>query len=346
MKQAKINYNTVDVVKFLLAILLVCAHTASERVNLPTILDSFCSLYIIAVPFFFIASSFFFFKKLTLTDNTKNIYRHWSKRIGMMYLAWSSIYICFVVINWIQNEASTGTIFEWLHKAIVFSTYPTIWFLPALWIAVSLVYWLKYKKKYSNKTILGIALLLYIIGSIEYSYYNINPILNMINQSYEAIMKTWRNGLFNGFIFAAIGLCIVQKEEMKISKSLLGTCFFGVFFIAEALIMKKINPSSDANFLFMLVPFSYFFFHLVCKIQIPNSPRFIILRKMSMVIFLSQRLFLSAIPSIIHSGAITGVWDLTENGTVALILVLLEIYLFSYILLKLASKIKLLQYLI
>ena len=61
---AKVNYNAMDVVKFLSAILLVCAHTASERVSLPGGLDLCCSLYIITVPFFFIASSFFLFRKL------------------------------------------------------------------------------------------------------------------------------------------------------------------------------------------------------------------------------------------------------------------------------------------
>ena len=58
------NYNMMDIAKFLSAILLVCAHTASERVELPRILDLLCSFYIITVPFFFIASAFLFFQKL------------------------------------------------------------------------------------------------------------------------------------------------------------------------------------------------------------------------------------------------------------------------------------------
>ena len=64
MDTIKKNYNMMDVAKFLSAILLVCAHTASERVELPRILDLLCSLYIITVPFFFIASAFLFFRKL------------------------------------------------------------------------------------------------------------------------------------------------------------------------------------------------------------------------------------------------------------------------------------------
>ncbi len=48
----KVNYNAMDVAKFLSAVLLVCAHTASERVSLPRVLDLCCSLYIVTVPFF------------------------------------------------------------------------------------------------------------------------------------------------------------------------------------------------------------------------------------------------------------------------------------------------------
>lgn len=67
MEATQKNYNMMDVAKFLSAILLVCAHTASERVELPRILDLLCSFYIITVPFFFIASAFLFFQKLEKT---------------------------------------------------------------------------------------------------------------------------------------------------------------------------------------------------------------------------------------------------------------------------------------
>lgn len=343
----KQRYNMIDVVKFFSAILLVCAHTASERVNLPEILDLACSLYIVTVPFFFVASSFFFFKKLNNCgeEEQKSVYRKYTKRIGVMYLAWSLIYFCFVATTWIQTDAGWSIILDFCHKSLVFTTYSTIWFLPALWIAVSLVYWLRYRFRLSLHVIIAIALVVYILGSIEYNYHSLNPIMETINDGYKAVMKTWRNGFFNGFIYACIGCVIAIGGGLNLVKSAIGTFAFGVAFLAEAFLMKRIVPSTDANFLLMLVPFSYFFFNLVCRIPLPDSKIYVPLRKMSMLIFVSQRLFLTAIPSVVTAGCVAGPWDITNNGVLALLMVLAEVLIFSWLIMVLSKRIKPLQYL-
>lgn len=344
----KQQYNMMDVVKFLSAILLVCAHTASERVNLPGILDLACSLYIVTVPFFFVASSFLFFKKLNKCgeEEQKSAYRKYTKRIGMMYLAWSLIYFCFVATTWVQTDAGSDVILSYFHSCLVYTTYPTIWFLPALWIAVSLVYLMRYRLKWSMGCVFVVALVLYVLGAVEYSYHSLSHITDSINDSYVAIMKSWRNGLFNGFIYACIGCIIANGDgKLNLAKSIAGTCVFGVAFLAEAFLMKRIVPSADANFLLMLVPFSYFFFDLVCRIQLPDSKIYVPLRKMSMLIFVSQRLFLTAIPSVIVARSVTGPWDLTNNGCLALLLVLCEVIVFSYMIIALSTKVKILKYL-
>ena len=147
MVASKVNYNAIDVVKFLSALLLVCAHTASERVSLPGALDMVCSLYIITVPFFFIASSFLLYKKIDSQTELerKESYKRYTKRIWLLYLSWSLIYFCFVLTNWIQKGSGIEEILRYFHHALVFSTYSTIWFLPALWVGVSLVYLCFYK---------------------------------------------------------------------------------------------------------------------------------------------------------------------------------------------------------
>jgi len=344
----KQQYNMMDVVKFLSAILLVCAHTASERVNLPGILDLACSLYIVTVPFFFVASSFLFFKKLNGCgeEEQKSAYGKYTKRIGLMYLAWSLIYFCFVATTWGQTDAGSDVILSYFHSCLVYTTYPTILFLPALWIAVTLVYIMRYRLKWSIGCVFVVALVLYVLGAVEYSYHTLSPITDSINDSYVAIMKSWRNGIFNGFIYSCIGCIIANGDgKLNLTKSIVGTCVFGVAFLAEAFLMKRIVPSADANFLFMLVPFSYFFFDLVCRIPLPDSKIYVPLRKMSMLIFVSQRLFLTAIPSVVTAGCVAGPWDITNNGLLALLMVLAEVCVFSWLIMVLSKRIKLLQYL-
>ena len=344
---AKVNYNAMDVVKFLSAILLVCAHTASERVSLPGGLDLCCSLYIITVPFFFIASSFFLFRKLEkqTCDERSVSYKKYSCRIWVMYLIWSLIYFCFIVAKWILNGSEIDEIVKYFHHALVFSTYPTIWFLPALWIGVSLVYLCRYKWKWSNTMLLLTALLLYCIGAFEYSYHSLSSFTDTLHEIYTSIFVTWRNGFFNAFIYAFIGYKIATGESKFFLINMMGTLIFGILFLVEAFVMKRIVPTADANFLFMLVPFSYFFFSIIYLIKLPESKIYVPLRKMSMLIFVSQRLFLTAIPSVVAIGAISGPWDMTDNGVIALVLVVAEVCVFSYLLMLGAKKIRILNYL-
>lgn len=347
MEPVRINYNMMDVVKYLSSILLVCAHTASERVSLPPMLDLCCSVYIITVPFFFIASSFLFFRKLESLEGSdrKTCYWKYTKRIGLMYLAWSIIYFCFVLTSWIQSQASLDIILSYMHHSIVFSTYSTIWFLPALWVGVTLVYVLHYKLKCSIGFVIAISLFLYLFSSIEYNYHSVNSILHSINNGYKSIFVTWRNGFFNAFIFTAIGCYLSQNNRLNIVWSLLGSCFFGIGFLIEAFVLKRLVPSADANFLILLVPFSYFFFDLVCSIKLPDSKIYVPLRKMSMLIFVSQRLFLSAIPSVVASECISGAWDLFDNGIIALFVVVVEVSLFSYMIMVTSKKVSVFKYL-
>lgn len=334
------NFNTLDIAKFLLSILLVCAHTASERVDLPPLLDAFCSFYIIAVPFFFIASSFLFFRKIENLNSSgrKETYKKYTKRIGLMYFAWSLVYFCFVFISWIEKGFDHDVILKYIHHSLVFSTYPTIWFLPSLWVGVSLVYLCRYVLKLNLTSLLLMSFLFYCVGAIEYTYHSLNPILDFVNDNYKLYMVTWRNGIFNAFVFTSLGCVLGIRERMKSKNSLFFSILFGVGFIAEAYIMKGIVPSSDANFLFLLIPFSFFFFDFLCGIDLPDNYIYVKLRKMSMLIFLSQRLFLTAIPSILPHGCKTGPWDFFQNGLFALVIVVAEVCLFSLLLLRASEK--------
>lgn len=263
-----------------------------------------------------------------------------------MYLAWSLIYFCFVVANWIIKGTNIDEVVIYFHHALVFSTYPTIWFLPALWVGVSLVYLCRYKWNMKECYILIIAILIYCIGALEYSYHSLSPLMGTVNDVYSSVFVTWRNGLFNAFIYAFIGSQIAIGVVKNIKYNLIATIIFGILFLIEAFTMKRIVPTADANYLFMLVPFSYFFFSMVCQIRLPESNIYVPLRKMSMLIFVSQRLFLTAIPSVVAIDAISGPWDITSNGIIALCLVLAEVCLFSYLLMIGAKRIRVLNYLI
>lgn len=57
----EVNYNAIDIAKFVMALLVVAIHTHPENeIENKLILDIINCIYSIAVPFFFVASGFFY----------------------------------------------------------------------------------------------------------------------------------------------------------------------------------------------------------------------------------------------------------------------------------------------
>ncbi len=340
----KKNYNLIDILKFVFAILIMFAHTASSFVEFPNYVDIFFSLYIFGVPFFFACSSFFFFKGLfidnRIIDENNKKYKNFSRRILLMYGAWSIIYFLFVAMEWIVKGVEVHEVIGYFHKSFIFSTYATIWFLPALWIGVTITYFLL--KKYHIKTVLISAVCLYLIGSLMYSYLPVfQPftILNKWVESYLTVFITSRNGIFNGFPLVAVGALVAcNSQRVKVNNWLWIILFFGV--IAETFFIKFFIKGFGVDFALLLIPFTYYFLKRMLQIDLPNHPIYIKARNYSMLIFLSQRIFITAIPALLSVEVIN---KLTRNPYLGLLYVCLSVFIVSYLIIKYRSRFKWLQ---
>lgn len=342
----KKQYLAIDLMKFVLAVLLICAHASSEKLSFPVYIDVWFSLYIIAVPFFFTTSAFFFFKKVTNEDDKLarlQHYKRYTKRILLMYLMWSLIYTCFMVAHWVQTDSLTLEAFaKHIFYSITYTSYPTIWFLPSLWVAVSLVYFC-WERKMKVYNILFVSLLFYAIGWMMYTIpANGLPFANVL-EWYDLIFKSPRNGFFNGFIYAAIGAYIAINRSKIFSKNsksfityyILSAILFGGA-VAEAILSKKfINPQVDANFVFLLIPFTYFFVIATAKTELKPSPIYLSCRNLSLLLFLSQRIFLTAIPLLLPVGVVAAI---SSNPYIGLLIFLGSTFIFSLLIVKLSSR--------
>lgn len=347
----KKQYFAIDFMKFALAVLLICAHASSEKLSFPMYIDVWFSLYIIAVPFFFTTSAFFFLKKVINEDVKQTrlqYYKRYTKRILLMYLMWSLIYTCFIVAHWVQTDSLTLEAFgEHVFYSITYTSYPTIWFLPSLWVAVSLVY-ICWEKKMRINSILFVSLLFYAIGWMMYTLPADRLPFTGILECYDLIFKSPRNGFFNGFIYAAIGAYIAinySRIFSKNSKSFItyyvvsATLLGGV--VAEALLTKKfINTQVDANFVFLLIPFTYFFVIATAKTELKPSPIYLSCRNLSLLLFLSQRIFLTAIPMLLPVGVVAAI---SNNPYIGLLIFLGSTFVFSLLTVKLSSRYKFLK---
>lgn len=344
MEQRKI-YPSLDIMKFIMAMLILTQHTSNEWAHSTGLFHAFFGLGNFAVPFFFACSGFLFFKKFNALsqDEQKDYYKKWSLRIGKMYLVWSLIYFVFVFMGWIRHGLNWSQPAEYIHCALVFTTYATIWFLPALWVGVSICCLLI---RYCNrKMIVAMILLLMIIGNLCGSYSNVLaevPAINSFNEWYLNVFITWRNGLFNGAPFVFIGILVAEGNGMKLSMrtNLLMALLFCSGFLAEAFMITRYHLGTATDMGFMMVPAIFFMMSWLTQVDVKQRPLWQHFRNLSMLIFLGQRLFLSALPGVVPGMKL---WILALPEPFIYLYFIVVVLTFSILIERLSSKFKFLK---
>lgn len=344
MEQRKI-YSSLDVVKFVMALLILTQHTSSEWAHTTGLVHAFFGLGNFAVPFFFACSGFLFFTKLnSLQDSEQSsYYKKWSIRLGKMYLVWSLIYFCFVFIGWINKGLSWSQPLHYIHGALVLSTYATIWFLPALWIGVSVCYMLKNMVPFKMLALINCFLLL--IGGLFGSYTSFIsniPFLSNFNDWYIGVFYSWRNGLFNASPYVFIGILLSEGYLKKLSlrKNILLTTVFSLCFLIEAYLISYKHLSTATDQGIMLAPSIFFMLNTLTKINLNRNDLWIHLRNWSMLVFLGQRLFLSAIPGVFPS---MRYWISSLSQFEIFIFFIVVVLGFAIIIEQLSQKVKILK---
>ncbi|MCM1528604.1 MAG: acyltransferase [Alistipes sp.] len=350
-------YSLVDIVKVLLALLILLSHFINEYAagKLPRIVDLSVSVYIIAVPMFFAYSGYFLFKKLYVVDEIeqRRCLKDYCVKILRLYGVWSAVYVLFKIFTWIRFAPENGEIISYIHRAIVYSTYNTIWYLPASAAGAVMAYF--FLKKFGSRGMLITAAIFCVLGAMGDCYYNITsciPIVGKIFEVYLKIFITSRNGIFNGFPYIALGAFIAQlrSRDEKTYYGIFNRWFFlsaasGAVFIGEALFAKMIVGSNNSNTIITLFIFTFFAVYWSITSVQPAIDKKLSgnLRKMSTAIFLSQRLFLSALPGLLP-GTVFSVLLAEKGWMVGLCWVTVCTIAFSALLILLSGKIKFLKY--
>ena len=331
-------YASLDVMKFLMALSIMFAHICSENVTVHPIIKNLTSVYNFAVPFFFACSGFLFFLKYKNENSFNHLkpYKKFTKRILLMYAVWSAIYFCFVLTTWIQDGASYEEILRYFHGALVFTTYGTIWFLPSLWVGVSITFVLLFLKLNLNQIAL-IAFVFYIIGTFGFSYLPLieGTFLEKGYSIYNNIFFTTRNGVFAGFPFVFIGaLLAINDVKGKQMVNLGLTILFCALFVVEAVFIKN-RMHTNVDMGLMLLPAIYFMMSWLIRLDLAPKPIYLRFRNQSMLIFLGQRIFITAIPSILSASYMEVI---TQNPYIGLAIFVIQILFFTLLIEFLSKK--------
>lgn len=340
------NYWSLDIAKFLCAIMIISAHFASEWGSFPVVVDYAFSIYIIAVPFFFACSGFLFFNKyfsLNSKEEQKIYFIKYQKRLWTMYGVWTLVYLPFQVAVWIMKGEFVERLLRFIHSSLVIQTYATIWFIPALAVGIAATCFLV--SKLGNKALFAVAAALYFFGMLGYTYNFLveGTVIGEFYDVYLLIFKTTRNGIFNAIPFVFMGYCISRKNVSPTRKSAvkygLLACVFLLLVVLESFILKfKFNVTGMDIGVF-LVPFTYCFIMALLNVSLKDRNLWLWCRKLSLLIFVAQRLFLSAIPSVIYAPFEV----LYSNPWIGLISVILITVGFSVCMIKLSEKFKFLK---
>ena len=161
----KRQYASIDIARYVSALLVVCIHTfpfleISETFN-TYFIHTVCRL---AVPFFFTTSGFFFFRNYDSENEDLNETRLKKAliRLFRIYLIWTILYLPYTIFDYTHTGFHIKYLFTYVRDFFLNGSYYHLWFLPALMLADVIVYCL-YKKKGLNFTLL-ITFILYFVG--------------------------------------------------------------------------------------------------------------------------------------------------------------------------------------
>lgn len=298
----KKQYGMIDVVKFLCALLILLYHYFSEHGPIFWLFDEMLSLYAVAVALFMVMSGFLTYQKLATIQEGKKRWKTVKKqtfRIFKIYLIWSVPYIIYQICRWDFTNINFSFIFWTLQRWIFNSTFYTIWFMPALALGTLLSFWLL--EKLPKTLVYILAIVFYAAGALQLTYSFILEALPYGNTFIE-FAATWLGGA-RGWLFFAFPLItfssvlVRYKDKIKRIPAIIASiCGVGMVLV-EGLILRCLVGGTGIDLTISMPLAVIGILCFLISINLKSSPQLVWMRKMSVLIFMSQRLFLTVLVS-------------------------------------------------
>ena len=289
----KKQYCGLDLLKFVMAVLVAARHMiqvfypAESRWRL--IIGSWLSN--LAVPVFFIIAGFLLFRKIPDTDKKSGwpVVGRYAWRIVKLYLLWCVIYWPIDIFNWYHGTATImETLKAYVHSFFFSSTIAQLWYLPALAVAV-LIVWTGYRAGFRIWMLLILTGALFVFGCICDNWYFTERAPMKIQEFvwwYAPKFVTMRNGLFYGSFYLALGLWFSRKTwRMPVLFSLGGSVVF------LALMYKEVSTCFNTNMVFTAAPAAVCLTEFFMGFTGTGARFFVTLREMSEWVYFSHFYF-------------------------------------------------------
>lgn len=289
------RYKGIDILKFVMAILVVMIHaqpltSVNETLN-RIVVDCIAR---VAVPFFFVASGFLFWSKSdTGADRT---YKYCMRMLGL-YFIWSGIYLPLNLYECVaeRNMGLAESVLDILRRTFFSGSYMQLWYLLALVVAVVLIKICE-KCNMTDGTMLVIGTVSYVLGLsyqclhgvfIRLPFMKSENVVTILD-GIIGFIDTTRNGVFFGFIFVLMGRLFAKgRINISVKNAIIGLVVSILCGIVETqyLITNKITWDRD---MWLFLPFAtLFLFAIACQLKSSIDIRWcMFLRQASVIIFL------------------------------------------------------------
>ena len=293
-------YTSIDLFKFLAAILVVAIHAMPFASNddLNYYFTCFCR---IAVPYFFIATSFFFFSK------EQPDIKKYTKRLVLLYVAWFVIELPFVYKRFFvdYDYSLPSQLFNFFRCLVFSNTWFASWFIMASILSVNIIYYLS--RRFNNKQLLLMGWGGYFVALACSSYSGVLDVfLNDRFTYYHAAFSYFfvpANSFVVALIYIVIGKIIVENlhrtGNIHLNKSLnlMLLLLVGALGILEIHFLRWSVVINDA---FLVLPFfTTLSFILVLQTEVNLSTSVSrLLRSMSILVYILHAIFVSINPKL------------------------------------------------
>lgn len=336
------NNNTVDVMKFICAILVVIIHSPpllsySETANF-ILVDIIAR---IAVPFFFVSAGYFFFNKININDgkiekniNNLKLLKKYIFHLISIYIFWTVFYLIWWMPFWYnRGNLTLANMKGYVLSIFISGSYFHLWYIVAL--IYGMVFTFLILRHVQVKLVIATAVIFYFIGTFAYSYTWIvseNTLIDLLIKLYD-LLSSISVGFFRVFPYLMMGF-VFSKYRIKIntplSVILSVTCL--LLLGLEVWLLKTSGNTSRFSYVLLTGVTVFFIFNTVSKVKLKYNMLYPSLRKMSSIIYFVHPMFIN-INALILTHYLSN-----ENSGIFFISVLVCSALFSVGLIKLSQS--------
>ena len=294
------NIDLLDLVKFILSFVIVAVHSQ--------LFDPYLYPWLrLAVPLFFIISSYLFFTKINgLSERKQRLLalKSFVLRNLMLYAFWFVVTfpINIFLRGWFDNGFFKG-ILNVLQNVVLGSTFVASWFITALIIGVTVIFFAS--EKLSNKTLIIIGAVLYVLISIRSSYMFIfadltDLLIGILN--YESVMNAPMNSFPAGIFWIVCGKMFADGEfkHFKLKTSVIILAVSSALLFTEWLMLKIFVGSYNKDFYLLLAPCALAVFNILLQLKPIRLKYAREMRKISVIVFATHGTFISCLGYVLR----------------------------------------------